>query len=228
LIRRFSVNTDPRQIVCDLIATHGAALCGDISRCEGFLRDYCPHDRGKVNVLVSALKERVVADLLSRSASVPIELLLGRLAKRLEDHCLIREDMAQWAVETWALALEKSGQPRVTKDEDEAVKGYRKAADQGDAEAQNNLGVCYATGQGVAKDAAEAVKWYRKAADQGLAAAQYNLGVCYENGQGVPKDESEAVKWYRMASDQGNNFTACALKKSRGIFGSLSSWFKNL
>ena len=67
----------------------------------------------------------------------------------------------------------------MAKDEAEAVKWYRKAAEQNDAEAQYNLGVCYANGQGVAKDEVEAVKWYRKAAEQNYAAAQYNLGVCY-------------------------------------------------
>ena len=43
-----------------------------------------------------------------------------------------------------------------------------KAALQGDAGAQNNLGVCYEYGEGVKQDYAEAVKWYQKAAQQGM------------------------------------------------------------
>ena len=68
----------------------------------------------------------------------------------------------------------------VVKDQVEAVKWYRKAADQNLAKAQYNLGVCYdgATGEGVAKDHVEAAKWYRKAAEQNYANAQNNLGVC--------------------------------------------------
>jgi len=92
----------------------------------------------------------------------------------------------------------------VAKDEVEAVKWYRKAADQGYAAAQFNLGLMYEYGRGVAKDEVEAVKWYRKAADQGYAAAQFNLGFMYKYGRGVAKDEVEAVKWYRKAADQGN------------------------
>ena len=69
-------------------------------------------------------------------------------------------------------------------------------AEQGVADAQYNLGVCYANGIGVTKDEAEAVKWYHKSAEQGVADAQYNLGVCYNHGTGVTKDEAEAVKWY--------------------------------
>jgi TPR repeat protein len=85
----------------------------------------------------------------------------------------------------------------------EAVEWYRKAADQGFAPAQFNLGYCYAHGQGVPQDFSEAPKWYRKAADQGFAPAQFNVGYCYANGRGVPQDFSEAAKWYRKAADEG-------------------------
>ena len=91
------------------------------------------------------------------------------------------------------------------KDEEvEKVKSYRKAAEQGNAKAQYNLGVCYENGYGVEKNYFKAVKWYRKAAEQGLADAQNNLGVCYYFGYGVEKNYSEAVKWWRRAAEQGN------------------------
>ncbi len=94
------------------------------------------------------------------------------------------------------------------------MKWWRKAAWQGNAIAQFNLGWCYDKGNGVAKDATEAVKWYRKAAEQGDAVAQNNLGWRYANGDGVPKDATEAVKWYRKSAEQGdayaqNNLGVC-------------------
>ncbi|HHY84274.1 MAG TPA: sel1 repeat family protein [Verrucomicrobia bacterium] len=61
----------------------------------------------------------------------------------------------------------------------------RKAAEEGDPEAQCYLGVCYYTGQGVPLDYQEAVKWYRRAAEQNDPVAQCYLGVCYLNGLGV-------------------------------------------
>src|SRR5947199_2117398 len=61
----------------------------------------------------------------------------------------------------------------------EAVRWYRLAAEQGNAEAQNDLGVMYLDGLGLREDAAEAAKWYRKAAEQGLAIAQFNLACRY-------------------------------------------------
>ena len=92
----------------------------------------------------------------------------------------------------------------VAKDEAEAVKWYRKSAEQGDASAQYNLGVKYDNGRGVAKDEAEAVKWYRKAAEQGYADAQLNLGAMYYNGRGgLTEDKAKAAEWYKKAADQG-------------------------
>ena len=103
----------------------------------------------------------------------------------------------------------------VPKDDAEAVKWYRKAADQGDAIAQFNLGWMYDEGRGVSKDDAEAVRWYRKAADQGHALAQFNLGAMYANGEGVAKDDAEAVKWYRKAADQGDADAQAKLRSYR-------------
>jgi len=58
----------------------------------------------------------------------------------------------------------------------EAVVWYRKAADQGYADGQFNLGLMYRTGRGVPQDDVEAVVWCRKAADQGHAQAETCLG----------------------------------------------------
>ncbi|MBT5519105.1 MAG: sel1 repeat family protein [Rhodobiaceae bacterium] len=85
----------------------------------------------------------------------------------------------------------------------QAVKWFRKAAEQGNAFAQFNLGVMYAKGEGVPQNDAQALKWYRKATEQGYAGAQYNLGFMYDKGLGVRQDDAEAVKWYRKAAEQG-------------------------
>lgn len=87
----------------------------------------------------------------------------------------------------------------------EAVRWYRKAADQGLAEAQCELAYMYRDGYGVAEDYSEAVRWFRKAAEQGLSEAQIWLGIMYEEGLGVVKDYSEAVKWYRKTAEEGNS-----------------------
>ena len=87
---------------------------------------------------------------------------------------------------------------------DTAAELWRPLANQGNADAQYNLGIMYENGNGVPQDYAEAVTWFRKAADQGNTKAQYGLGVMYENGNGVPQDYAEAVKWFRKAAEQGD------------------------
>ncbi len=60
-------------------------------------------------------------------------------------------------------------------DESEAAKWYRRAAEQGHAGAQYELGVCYYDGEGVEENEEEALKWFRKAAAQGNADAKKKL-----------------------------------------------------
>ena len=77
-------------------------------------------------------------------------------------------------------------------------------AEQGDVEAQFELGFMYDFGSGVEKDASKAVYWYQKAANQGDATAQFFLGSMYDYGNGGEKDDTMAVYWYKKAAEQGN------------------------
>lgn len=104
----------------------------------------------------------------------------------------------------------------VAKNDANAVDWYTKAAGQGDANAQYNLGIVYAHGDGVAKNEATAVEWYTQAAKQGYADAQYNLGIMHEYGCGVEKNEATAVEWYTQAARQGHSFAQRALGKLTG------------
>ena len=79
----------------------------------------------------------------------------------------------------------------------------RKAADQGLAMAQSNLGLMYDDGTGVPEDYTLAEQWFRKAAEQGYAEAQFNLGELYAEGDGVSLDYVEAYAWWNLAAAQG-------------------------
>ena len=109
----------------------------------------------------------------------------------------------------------------VLQDFEEAVFWWKKAADQGNDQAQFSLGRAYTEGEGVPQDHVEAARWYRKAADQGGVEAQGLLGLAYATGMGVPQDYAEAARWYRKAADQGNTTaqfllgSACA--KGEGV-----------
>ena len=111
-------------------------------------------------------------------------------------------------------AMYDNGEGGVPENDAEAVRWYRRAAEQGDLaqsgaqgaqrSAQFNLGVIYDQGGiGVVPDKAEAVKWYRLAASRGHAGAQHNLGAMYETGQGVAEDHVQAYAWFSVAAAAG-------------------------
>ncbi len=119
----------------------------------------------------------------------------------------------------------------VPQDDKEALRWFRLAAAQGNAMAQNSLGLTYERGQGVPKDYQKALRWYRlaqgqayeeailsyrRAANQGDATAQYNLGEMYMLGRGVPKDYTQAYVWVALAAAQDD-------KKAAGLRDYLES-----
>ena len=84
-----------------------------------------------------------------------------------------------------------------------AFQGFRRAAEQGEADAQFILGYMYVRGEGVLQDYAEAAKWWHRAAEQGHVFAQVSLGKMFRDGDDVLQDYAEAVKWFRRAAEQG-------------------------
>lgn len=111
---------------------------------------------------------------------------------------------SQCALGVWS-ELGEMGLPR---NDMEAAKWYRKAAEAGNFDAHLSLGLCYQFGTGVTSDRVEAAKWYRKAAIAGEPRAQHSLASFYK---GVSKDEVEAVKWYRSAAEAGLDVAQDAL-----------------
>ena len=96
----------------------------------------------------------------------------------------------------------------VPQDFNEAFKWYRKAAEHGNARAQNKLGELYELGQdanglGVPQDINESFKWYRKSAEQGYPLAQVSLGWMYNSGLGAPQNFKQVIYWTRKAAEQG-------------------------
>ena len=108
--------------------------------------------------------------------------------------------------------LYKSGQ-----DKSMDVNWLRKAADQGDAQAQSDIGVMYKDGKGgLPQSDVIATQLYRKAADQGFAHAQVNLGFMYREGKGgLPQSDDLAVEWYHKAADQKHEKAQRALRNMK-------------
>ena len=112
----------------------------------------------------------------------------------------------------WAESdIENCRQKYEEKDYNAAYPLCLKAAEQGDAEAQFNLGLLYHDDKKLRKDETQIYEWIKKSADQGYLAAQGALGRLYSDGIGVKLDDKEAVKWYRMAANKGHSLAQAEL-----------------
>jgi cell division septation protein DedD len=80
-----------------------------------------------------------------------------------------------------------------------AIAEWRQPAEQGDADAQFNLGQAYKLGRGVTPDSKIAQSWYLKAAQQGHEQAQANLGlIMFQSGE-----RQGAIPWIIKAAQSG-------------------------
>ncbi|RHZ45078.1 hypothetical protein Glove_692g54 [Diversispora epigaea] len=88
---------------------------------------------------------------------------------------------------------------------EEEFRQYLKSAEEGNGDAQLDLGHCYIRGIGTMKDEEKAFQWYLKSAEGGNSLGQYNIGNCYSNGIGTTKDEVKAFQWYLKSAEGGDS-----------------------
>jgi TPR repeat protein len=87
------------------------------------------------------------------------------------------------------------------KDFEQAAAWFRRAAAQGQADAQYALGRLHYEGFIIPRDTLEMRQALAAAARQGHARAQLTLGVVYEYGlDDIGSDLTEALKWYELAA----------------------------
>lgn len=87
----------------------------------------------------------------------------------------------------------------------------RRAAEQNEPWALNNLGAYYQAAHGVAPDFELAIRCYQQAADFGLTTAHDNLAYAYEMGMGVRPSAEQAIAHYQIAAENGCIGALCSL-----------------
>lgn len=94
-------------------------------------------------------------------------------------------------------------------------------ANNGDAQAQGFLGMCYLEGINIDKSPEEGVKWLRLSAEQNFPMAIGLLGLCYANGDGVKQSYEESIKWFRkgveLDDETSLNSLGYAYAKGQGV-----------
>lgn len=97
---------------------------------------------------------------------------------------------------------------------DEAMAELMPAANSGNAEAEELIGVMYALGLGVERDDVRAFEWYLRASLKGHAGAQSGIGWYYEVGRGMPApDLVRAYMWYTLSAIGGDPDAAISLEE---------------
>jgi uncharacterized protein len=81
---------------------------------------------------------------------------------------------------------------------------YRRAAEQGDAPAQDMLSWMLLEGEIIPTDPVEARQFAEMAAQAGVASAMTRLGMLYHNALGVARDPAQAVSWWRKGAASGD------------------------
>ncbi len=100
--------------------------------------------------------------------------------------------------------LVSKGAKGLPADKAAAMTLFQSAADRGHANSQNELGLHFQNGDGVAANPGKAAEWYQKAIDQNHPAAMVNLGLLHVRGLGVVRDYGLAVKLFNQAAALGD------------------------
>ena len=93
---------------------------------------------------------------------------------------------------------------------DGVIQNDKEAAKQGLAEAEYQYGLALLRGRGVVQDYKAAFSWIEKPAQRGYARAQYSLGELYRYGTGTAPDKARAYLWFNLAAAQGVDAAAKA------------------
>lgn len=100
-----SISDVPRQCLIKIVSQYGPSVSGNARQCRALLLDLCGEHRREIHVLISVIEENIADELTRTDQTMPPAVLIARLAKKLHDNLGTAEILAQWAVESWALAL---------------------------------------------------------------------------------------------------------------------------
>ena len=101
----------------------------------------------------------------------------------------------------------------IVPNDEEAVRLCMTAAEDGNPDAQYELGRCCENGRGIRQSLADAAAWFAKAADQKHAFAQYRLAQCYETGRSVTLDLMKVTNLYWEMCDSSSKMSRMATCK---------------
>jgi TPR repeat protein len=211
----FELKPAGNRLVIELTSAAGAATTSNAARPSPSPETHvasrvapAPVDTPRVEAPRKAPAAIGTAQLDAPSLARPSAYMLQAKARELTlEELQPLEDKAQAGdpeAET-SLALAYHAGTLLKKDDAEAERWLRKAADQNFMAAEESLGIFAETGVGRSAPAgAEAIDWYKKAITHGSVDAATSIGLMYADGIGIQKDPAQAVPWFRQAAEGGD------------------------
>ncbi len=98
---RTEAESAPREQLRHILELYGRDLCDQPQRCEALLRDLCVGHRREIFLLMAALKERIVPDILASLDVLPEEVIISNLTRKLCENLGLAEHAGRWAAESW-------------------------------------------------------------------------------------------------------------------------------
>lgn len=102
-------------------------------------------------------------------------------------------------------------------------------AEEGDTEAQFDIGMRYYLGDGTPQDMPRAAEWFERAANGGHTGACFRLGCCCKNGEGLERDYFRAAKLFKSCADEGGVWGDAAKEALENLLaGGMSELFAEM
>ena len=141
-----------------------------------------------------------------REDMIKASTMISSIARRNDiDLLFMNELFEDYMIGTGSIEPDESIELYIdVSDADDNVRAIIDRADEGDPDAQYEIGMRYRTGTGVYEDGSESVKYLRMAAENGHVEAMYEMGISYELGIGVPIDDYVSEEWFRRAAELGH------------------------
>jgi hypothetical protein len=168
----------------------------------------------------SRLRYRALLGLTIAVVVMVLGYLVGPMIGKRNSSQASQRSLAQAASTSGQSATDHSSsdrrpsdqRPSVQRAQAKSLADLQKLADQGNADAQWQMGIRYHNGENVPHDDAQAMQWFLRAAEQGNVAAQSALGAYYWAGRGVPEDLSKAYFWSAIALANGDENSKARLE----------------
>ena len=193
-------NQSMKDVLRYIVTCYGAEIYQDKQRLSNLIADLYTGEERLKRVYRRSISEDLLSIKVYKLSLKPLSQRKGHYEQLIKLYCdenFYSQDLGKQIIDSFVWGLDL---PLFISQECEEL--FVKAR-QGDAVAQNRLGICYYAGEGIEQDYVEAVKWFQKSAEQGYKWGQYYLAIHYANGNGVEQNYDEAVKWYRKAAEQG-------------------------